>query len=189
MPVSSLPAVAVRRYAGAGLAALIVAAGVCACGGGGGNPAPTVTVTQSSGPSASANAAASGPPAMVAVTAAGALVTLNPATGVVEKTLVPTGVMGDEISVSPSGQVYFAVQNGCTSKIEEIPASGGTAGVLALGSLPAVSPDGTKLAYASQPLLTAQCASQGSTLLQNYNLKIRTLSGGSTAAVPMTGPG
>src|SRR5215471_5398241 len=188
MRVSRLRAVLVRRYAGAGLAALI-AAGLTACGGGGGNPAPTVTVTQSSGPSASANAAASGPPAMVAVTAAGALVTLNPATGVAEKTLVPQGVMGDEISVSSSGQVYFAVQNGCTSKIEEIPASGGTAGVLALGSLPAVSPDGTKLAYASQPLLTAQCASQGSTLLQNYNLKIHTLSGGSTAAVPMTGPG
>jgi hypothetical protein len=126
---------------------------------------------------------------MVAVTTAGALVTLNPATGVVEKTLVPSGVLGDEISVSSSGQVYFAVQNGCTSKIEEIPASGGTATVLALGSLPAVSPDGTKLAYASQPTLTAQCASQASSLLSNYNLKVRTLSGGSTTTVPMAAPG
>src|SRR5215469_17063333 len=138
MPVSSLPAVAVRRYAGAGLAALIVAAGVCACGGGGGNPAPTVTVTQSSGPSASANAAASGPPAMVAVTAAGALVTLNPATGVVEKTLVPTGVAGDEVSVSAGGQVYFAVQNGCASTIGEVPVGGGTAVQITAGRLPAI---------------------------------------------------
>src|SRR5215469_6407605 len=185
MPVSSLPAVAVRRYAGAGLAALIVAAGVCACGGGGGNPAPTVTVTQSSGPSASANAAASGPPAMVAVTAAGALVTLNPATGVVEKTLVPTGVMGDEISVSSSGQVYFAVQNGCTSKIEEISASGGTAGVLTLGSLPAVSPDGTKLAYASQPVRSAACPVSSNDLLPLYHLVVRTLSSGATDSVSM----
>jgi len=122
---------------------------------------------------------------MVAVTTAGALVTLNPATGVVAKTLVPTGVMGDEISVSASGHVYFAVKNGCTSKIEEIPASGGTAAVLALGSLPAVSPDGTKLAYASQPILTQQCASQASSLISSYNLKIRTVSNGTTATLPM----
>lgn len=191
MPVSRLPAVVVRRYAAAGIGALIVATGLCACGGGGRNPAPTVTVTQSSSPSSepSANTAASGPPAMVAVTTAGALVTLNPATGVVEKSLVPSGVTGDEISVSSSGQVYFAVQTGCTSKVEEIPTSGGTASVLALGSLPAVSPDGTKLAYASQPSLTPQCASQAASLLSNYSLKIRTLSSGSTTTVPMVGPG
>jgi WD40 repeat protein len=165
---------------------LIVAAVLSGCGGGGAKPAPTVTVTQSSAPSA--NPAASGPPAMVAVTTAGALVTLNPATGAVQKTLVPSGVMGDEISVATGGQVYFAVQNGCTSKIEEIPAGGGTAHVLALGSLPAVSPDGTKLAYASQPTLTPQCASQDSSLLSSYNLKIRTLSSGSTTNVPMVRP-
>jgi hypothetical protein len=122
---------------------------------------------------------------MVAVTTAGALVTLNPATGVAEKTLVASGVMGDEISASSTGQVYFAVQNGCTSKIEEIPASGGTAAVLALGSLPAVSPDGTKLAYASQPSLSTQCESQSNALITNYNLKIRTLSNGSTVTLPM----
>src|SRR5215469_13217008 len=115
MPVSKLSAVRVRRCAGAGLAGLIAAAGLSACGGGGAKPAPTVTVTQSSGPSPSANPAASGPPAMVAVTTAGALVTLNPASGVVVHTLVPSGVIGDEISVSSSGQVYFTVQNGCTN--------------------------------------------------------------------------
>src|SRR5215468_6236544 len=184
MRVSRLRAVLVRRYAGAGLAALI-AAPLTACGGGGGNPAPTVTVTQSSSPSASANTAASGPPAMVAVTTAGALVTLNPATGVVEKTLVPQGVMGDEISVSASGHVYFAVKNGCTSKIEEIPASGGTAAVLALGSLPAVSPDGTKLAYASQPFLSAACPLGTDNFLPLFHLVIRTLSGGPTTSLAM----
>jgi hypothetical protein len=122
---------------------------------------------------------------MVAVTTAGALVTLNPGTGAVQKTLVPSGVMGDEVSVATGGQVYFAVQNGCTSKIEQIPAGGGTAQVLALGSLPAVSPDRTKLAYASEPSLTSQCASQANSLIQNYNLEIRTLSTGSTATLPM----
>jgi WD40-like Beta Propeller Repeat len=189
--VSRLPALVVRRYSGAGVAAVIVAAGLCACGGGGGNPAPTVTVTQSSSPSSepSANAAASGPPAMVAVTTAGALVTLNPATGVVAKTLVASGVMGDEISVSSGGQVYFAVQNGCTSKIEEIPAAGGTADVLALGSVPAISPDGTKLAYASQPSVGAGCfpanVSNVSTL---YHLDIRTLSTGATVSLQAVAP-
>jgi len=188
MPVPRLPAVSLRRYAVVGLAALTTGAVLCACGGGG-RPAPAVTVTQSSSPSTSANAAAFGPPAMVAVTTAGALVTLNPATGVAEKTLVPSGVMGDEISASSTGQVYFAVQNGCTNKIEEISATGGTAAVLALGSVPAVSPDGTKLAYASQPTLISQCASPASSLLSNYNLKIRTLSDGTTNTVPMAASG
>ena len=171
MPVSRVLAAPVRRHAGAAAAALIVAAGLSACAGGGAKPAPTVTVTQSSAPSA--NPAASGPPAMVAVTTAGALVTLNPATGAVEKTLMPAGVIGDEISVSSSGQVYFAVQNGCTSKIEEISASGGTAGVLTLGSLPAVSPDGTKLAYASQPVRSAACPVSSNDLLPLYHLVVR----------------
>jgi hypothetical protein len=122
---------------------------------------------------------------MVAVTTAGALVTLSPETGVVEKTLVPQGVIGDEISVSSSGQVYFAIQNGCTSKIEEIPASGGTASVLALGSLPAVSPDGTRLAYASQPVLSAACPLSNNNFLTLYHLEIRTLSGGATTTLSM----
>ena len=183
MPVSRVLAAPVRRHAGAAVAALIVAVGLSACGGGGAKPAPTVTVTQSAAPSA--NPAASGPPAMVAVTTAGALVTLNPATGAVEKTLLPSGVIGDEISVSASGQVYFTVQTGCDSTIEEMAVGGGSNIQITPGSLPAISPDGTKLAYASQPTLTAQCASQASSLLSNYNLKIRTLSSGTTATLPM----
>ncbi len=122
---------------------------------------------------------------MVAVTTSGALVTLNPATGVVEKTLVPSGVTGHEISVSSSGQVYFAVQDGCTSKIEEIPATGGTAAVLALGSLPAVSPDGSKLAYANQPVLTAAGCPFNTNDFQPYNVVIRTQSSGATTSLPM----
>ena len=122
---------------------------------------------------------------MVAVTTAGALVTLNPATGVAEKTLVPSGVMGDEISASSTGQVYFAVQNGCTSKIEEISLSGGTAAVLALGSLPAISPDGTKLAYANQPVLSAACPLNTNNFLPLYHLAVRTLSSGATTSLSM----
>jgi hypothetical protein len=122
---------------------------------------------------------------MVGVTTAGALVTLNSSTGVAEQTLVPSGVLGDEVSVAPSGLVYFAVQNGCTSTIEEVPVGGGSVAMIAPGSLPAVSPDGTKLAYASQPVMSAACASSGPLDLQNWKVDIRTLSSGATVTLPM----
>ena len=122
---------------------------------------------------------------MVAVTSAGALVTLNPATGVVEKTLVPTGVAGDEVSVSAGGQVYFAVQNGCASTIEEVPVGGGTAVQITAGRLPAISSDGTKLAYANQPPLSASCPLSTSNFLPLYHLVVRTLSSGASNSLPM----
>jgi len=122
---------------------------------------------------------------MVAVTTAGALVTLNPATGVAEKTLVPTNVVGDEISVSASGQVYFAVQNGCTSTIEEVAVGGGPSAQITAGSLPAISPDGTKLAYASQPFLSAACPFSSNNFLTLFHLEVRTLSSGATQSLGM----
>ena len=173
---------AVLAAVAAGAAALL-----SACGASKPAPAPTVTVTASS-PAASASpaAVAATPPAVVAVTTRGALVVLNPATGAVTKTLVSSGVLGDEISVSSSGMVYFAVKNGCSSKIEDIPAAGGSAAVIApAGSLPAVSPDGTKLAYADQPSLTVGCVPGTPNLVPLYHLEVRTLSSGATASLPM----
>ena len=121
---------------------------------------------------------------MVGVTTAGALVTLNPSTGVVAQTLVPSGVIGDEVSVSASGLVFFAVQNGCSTTIEEVPVTGGSVATIAPGSVPAVSPDGTKLAYASQPSLTAGCVPNTTDLTALYQVKIRTLSSGATVSLP-----
>jgi hypothetical protein len=126
---------------------------------------------------------------MVAVTTAGALVTLNPATGVVSQTLVAAGVLGDEISVSSTGMVYFAVKHGCSSEVEGIPVSGGTAAVIATGSLPAVSPDGTKLAYTSQPSLTIGCVPSNPNLTPLFHLVVRTLSTGTTVTYPMVPAG
>jgi len=120
---------------------------------------------------------------MVGVTTAGALVTLNPSTGVVAQTLVPSGVIGDEVSVSASGLVFFAVQNGCSTTIEEVPVTGGSVATIAPGSVPAVSPDGTKLAYASQPSLTAGCVPNTTDLTALYQVKIRTLSSGATVSL------
>ncbi len=181
----------VRPLASLLLGAAVMAALLSACGGGKASPAPTVTITQNASASApsSASAVAATPPAIVAVTKGGALVTLNPASGSVSSTLVASHVLGDEISVSSTGMVYFAVKKGCTSEIEAVPASGGTAAELTVGSLPAVSPDGTKLAYASQPTLTTGCIPSNPDLVPLYRLSIRTLSSGSTVSLPMVAAG
>jgi hypothetical protein len=158
-----------------------------------GPPSPAATVTVTTGASASVSAPGGGatvtPPAIVAVTAKGALVTLHPATGTVARTLVPSHVLGDEISVSSTGMVYFAVRHGCSSEIEAIPDTGGVAAIVAAGSLPAVSPDGAKLAYADQPTIAAGCAPAQADPVPLYHLDIRTLTSGSTVSLPMVPAG
>ncbi|MBO0830860.1 MAG: PD40 domain-containing protein [Actinobacteria bacterium] len=170
------------RCAGAGLAAIALAVALSACSRG--NPTPTVAATQPPADSPSASPSPSPPPAMVGVTTGGALVTLSPSTGAVLKTLVPSGVIGDEVSVAPGGLVYFAVKNGCSSNIEEMPVTGGNVAVIVAGSLPAVSPDGTKLAYANQPSLTAGCVPNSPNLAALYHVAIRNLSRAATLSLP-----
>lgn len=181
------------RSAVIALTGAMATAVLSACGGNP-SPAPTVTVTTNGSSSSSSSSPSGGgaatPPAMVAVTKGGALVTLNPATGAASSTLVPAHVIGDEISVSSSGLVYFAVKNGCKDEIEAIPTAGGSVTTLATGSLPAVSPDGTKLAYAVQPTLAAGCfPANVSDPVTLFHLKIRTLSSGTTISLPMVAPG
>lgn len=182
MPAARYRSVAVALVGGAAIVAAL-----SACGNGNPSPSPTVTVTatSSSSASSSASAVAATPPAMVAVNQAGALVTLNPATGVVSSTLVPANVIGDEVSVASSGLVYFAVKQGCKDEVEAIPVGGGSVTTLAQGSEPAVSPDGTKLAYADQPTLAAGCVPHVTDLVSLYHLKIRTLSTGATVSLSM----
>jgi hypothetical protein len=176
-----------RSAATALVTALVAAIALSACGNNSNpNPAPTVSVTSSAGGSAtsSVSAAAATPPAIVGVTAAGALVVLNPTTGVATKTLVPGHVLGDEVSVSSTGLVYFAAQNGCTQEIEAIPVAGGSVTDIAPGTLPAVSPNGTKLAYADEPTLP-NCPVNSSNIVDFYHVDIRTLSSGSTIKLAM----
>lgn len=173
---------------------------LAACGGGssgGGSPqgsgsassaaassAPATTASASPSPAAPA-----GPPAVVAVTKGGALTILDSANGSIAKTLVPSGVIGDEISVSADRTtVYFADGHGCTTDVESVPVTGGTPTVIGKGSLPAVSPDGAKLAMAVQPSLTIGCVPHGD-LTSQYKLVVRTLSGGSQVTYPMLAPG
>jgi hypothetical protein len=142
-----------RTMAASGLLAFAIGAG----GGGyayasfttspGGNPAPAT------GASAAAPALSNGTgrPSIVAVTTAGAVVVLNPVTGLASATLTgPQDAVGDEIAVSPDGStVYFAVhvKNSCTDDIESVPVTGGTPKVVDTGVLPAISPDGEDLAF------------------------------------------
>jgi hypothetical protein len=187
-----MPAARNRSAVAALLCAVATTAALSACGNSSNpNPSPTVTITRgaSSSAPASATAVAATPPAMVAVTHGGALVTLNPATGTVTHTLVSAHVLGDEISVSSTGLVFFADRHGCKSEIEEIPVAGGAITAIAPGMLPAVSPDGTKLAYADQPMLVAGCVPQVTDLVTLYHVDIRTLSSGATVKLPMVAPG
>lgn len=186
-----MPAARYRSAAIALTGAIATAAALSACGGNP-SPSPTVTITTSasSSSSSSGGGGAAAPPAMVAVTKGGALVTLNPATGAVSSTLVSAHVIGDEISVSSSGLVYFAVKKGCKDEIEAIPTAGGSVTTIATGSLPAVSPDGTKLAYAVQPTLAPGCIPANvSDPVTLFHLIIRTLSSGTTVSLPMVAPG
>lgn len=93
-------------------------------------------------------------PGIVAVTTAGAVQVLNPQTGMAVRTLAPVqDAIGDEVGVSPDGQtVYFAVRYGCADDaIESVPVSGSSRPVVvAHGALPAVSPDGTELAFVQE---------------------------------------
>jgi hypothetical protein len=123
------------------------------------------------------------------VTTSGNLVRIDPSTGAVTQTLVQGGVLGDEVSVSPDGStVYFAEQSGaCDKTIESVSINGGTPTPIAAGDLPAVSPDGTKLAYAVEPLLTQDCIPSTPDIGQDFKVVIRTLSSG--AQKVLTSPG
>jgi len=177
-------------------AALLLAACGGGSSGGGASPqgsgsaSPAAASPGTSTAAAASPAAAAGPPAVIAVTKGGALVILDSANGSIAKTLVPSGVIGDEISVSADRTtVYFAAAHGCTTEVESVPVTGGSPTLLGKGSLPAVSPDGAKLAMAREPSLTTGCIPHTGDLTSQYKLVVRTLSGGGQVIYPMLAPG
>ena len=112
------------RRAAARIAPAAAALALLSACSGGSSPTPSggqasATSSVSAPASAAPSQAAGGPtpPGIVAVTTAGALVVLHPRTGTVARTLVPSGVTGDEITVSGNGTVYFATKHGCTTSI------------------------------------------------------------------------
>lgn len=123
-----------------------------------------------------------GPPAdLVAITDDGAVVVVETVSGRRVRTLAPANSAAGATrpTRTPDGVwVYYATAHGCTSgsALYRVPADGSRAPErVATGTAPAVSPDGTKLAYAAvaddddrEP--TAQCHS---------SVVIRTLASGS----------
>jgi hypothetical protein len=183
----------VRRAIAWGTVIVAAAAVLAACGGKSSPAAsspPVSTASASSSPSVAASSPASpspgSEPGIVAVTSGGALEEIDPGSGAVAKTLVPSGVLGDEISVSPDGStVYFAAKSGGCSEVESVPAGGGSTTDITAGTLPAVSPDGTMLAFAREPVESLDCRLRSGDVTKLYKLGIRTLSGGTQKFLPM----
>ena len=171
--------------AGAALTMLTACGGGSGAGSAQGSGSPSPAASSASGPATPAPKKAAKPPGLVAVTRDGALVVLGTRHGQVIRTLVASGVRGDEISVSPDhSTVYFSVRHGCLGQIESVPVAGGSPTVIADGTVPAISPDGTRLAYATAPLQTAACVPNASELTKQYTLVIRTLSTSTQAVYP-----
>jgi hypothetical protein len=113
-----------------------------------GQSGPTPPAAGRTASAASSAQGGGGRPDIIAVTSQGALVVLDPLTGLARKILVRDRVLPGVVSVSPDGRtVYFAAAHGCEGRIESVPAAGGRVSVIAPGMLPAVSPDGTRLAF------------------------------------------
>jgi WD40-like Beta Propeller Repeat len=177
-----------RRRRRQALAATVLAVAIAAGGAGtayaslgrSGLAAPAAGRQPSAAPSVSAG---EGRPDIVAVTNQGALVVLDPLTGIARKILVRGGVLAGAVSVSADGRtVYFAARhgNGCEGTIESIPAAGGRVAVIAPGVLPAISPDGTRVAFVRMP---DGCGHLGSAAA-SPEVVVRDLAGGGETVLP-----
>jgi WD40-like Beta Propeller Repeat len=180
--------VPLRRVIAAAAAVTLLAA--CS-GGGNGAASPGSTAAASASPGHSAAARrhhkVPRPPDIAAVSTHGALVLLNPVSGAVTKTLVPSGVVGDEISASPDGAtIYYTTHTAdCTDEIRSVSTAGGGSITIAFGLLPAVSPDGTKLAFAREPAESPGCVPSAADLTAQYRVVIHTLSSGAEKVLTM----
>ncbi len=179
--------------------ALIAAALVAGCGSNTQAPQPTVTVTVPASPGGGSGSggglgsstpapSSGGEPGIIGVTTAGALVRIDPSSGSITQTLVANGVAGDEVSASPDGStIYFTEQAGCHAEVESVSGSGGNLTAIAPGQFPAVSPDGAKLAFTSEPVMSESCVPDPSQpgVAASYKLIIRSLSSGAEQSLAL----
>jgi len=194
----AIPGAAVRRFfwlAPCAMAILPLLTGCVGGGGGAAQPTATATAPASAAPASTAPATSSSTapaparPGILAVTKTGALVRIDPTTGSTQQTLVASGVLGDEISVSPDqSTVYYAQRSGCNTEVMSVSAGGGTPTSIAPGQLPAVSPDGTKLAFTQQPLLAPGCMPTQTNLAILFKVVIRALPAGADTVLSAPPP-
>lgn len=115
----------------------------------------------------------------------GSLVVLDPTTGSVMRTLDPALVVGDAVQLSPDRtSVYYEKAIGCRDQIWTVSLAGGTPKKLVEGSLPALSPDGTKLAYSTR-ILGDSCIKDSGTYTASFGLAVRSLVSGNTRSLPL----
>lgn len=184
--------------AGAGLICLALAG----CGGGGpahplppGGASPGASSAPADEGSAAATpggAAARHPAVLAAVSSgdghsyrdSGALVLLDPETGIRRRTLVASLVVGDAVQVSPDGStVYYEKAHGCLDEIWSVPVAGGTPHRVVEGSRPALSADGARLAYATSTVGEGEnCPDIDGT---RYAVVVRTLANGAERRYPL----
>jgi hypothetical protein len=126
------------------------------------------------------------PAALAAVTSGGQVTTLDPLTGKPLLALA-TGATGDEVSLSPDGtRVYYEGAVGCDHQVESVATTGGVPTVVSAGSYPTVSPDGTLLAFARQPIVnTGTTCSGDAYAAKNFSLVIRVLATGAETVYPL----
>jgi len=125
-----------------------------------GTSAPTVGTPSGSGTATAPAGADARPAVLVAVTAAsnasptGALVVLDPVTGHALRTLDPVQVLGESLQLTPDrSTVYYEKKARCQDEVWRVAvAAGGVPEKVVDGARPALSPDGTRLAYATEPL-------------------------------------
>lgn len=157
----------------------------------GATSSPTTTATQTPGTAASATPAAV-PPDMAGVSTGGSVELLSSKTGEATRVLVPkVDAVGDAVAVSPDGKtVYYAVKSGCTDYIYSVPVAGGTPTQVTAGALPAISPDGTELAFVREPFTAYPyepigCSgNMGATPGNDFQVVVRDLASGSEKVFP-----
>jgi len=114
----------------------------------------------------------------------GALVLLDPVTGVVRRTLDPALVVGDAVQRAADGTVYYEKAIGCAGEIWTVPVVGGTPHRLLAGSRPALSPDGTRLAFSTAPIRDEDgCTAPLD--VKAFGVAVRTLATGRTTVLTL----
>jgi hypothetical protein len=97
---------------------------------------------------------------VLGVATSGQLFLINPGSGkrTTDVFMDRAGATGEEVSVTgDNSTIYYEQPYGCTDRIYSMPSVGGNGPVLVTdGRLPAVSPDGSLLAYTRQPQHCAQ---------------------------------